>query len=54
MMSSAIGCIGVTGYSATQLLREMAKVKYDAAKIVEIIKDNKWLVAGKMIRENTC
>jgi hypothetical protein len=21
---------------------------------VEIIKDNKWLVAGKMIRENTC
>jgi len=53
MMSSAVGCIGVTGYSATQLLREMAKVKYDAAKILEIIAVNKWLVAGKKIRENT-
>lgn len=46
----AVGCIGASGYSAAQLYREIAKVKFDANQIADLIKGDSskfaWLVAG--------
>jgi len=46
----AVGCVGVTGYSASQLLREVAKVNFSASGIAELVQADKgkfgWLLAG--------
>jgi len=46
----AAGCIGVSGFSAAQLYREVSKVKFDANRIVDLLKSDSskfaWLVAG--------